>query len=79
MNITAEKEMDHVKISKERIFIKIICQYKKSIEDLAKPMSETEKDINQILNNFVENTGKEIKAVNIKREGSKYKLILEVL
>ena len=63
----------------DRFLVEIIVKHKKQLIEEQIDKNQMQKDINNIINNFIKKTGREVEQIEVERQGDKYKLKLRVM
>ncbi len=71
-------KINSIKKISERFLIEIIIRHKSRIIKDQKNKDQMQKDINNIIDNFIKKTGRDVEQIEVEKQGDKYKLNLRV-
>jgi len=71
-------KINSIKKISERFLIEIIIRHKSRIIKDQKNKDQMQKDINNIIDNFIKKSGREVEQIEVEKQGDKYKLNLRV-
>lgn len=63
----------------DRFLVEILIRHKKQLIEEQMDKDQMQKDINNIIDNFIKKTGREVEQIEIEKQGDKYKLKLRVM